>query len=196
MVKTGYGMPSSHAQFVWYFAVSVGLWAWVRHSPSARAGLSGRSGSGGLGGRERRVNGSVGGVGTQNGQVDGAMEPPLSDAYRLQLHHPRLTHAVLSLLTLFIAVLVAASRVYLNYHTPKQVIVGSIAGTCFAVFWFGLTEWVRRIGLVEWVLDLDVVRMARIRDLLCEEDLVEVGCRVWEEKRRRRRLSSAGKKLK
>ncbi len=195
MVKTGYGMPSSHAQFVWYFAVSVGLWAWVRHSPSARAGLSGRSGSGGLGGRERRENGAVGVVGAQDGQVDGAMEPALSDAYRLQLHHPRLTHTVLSLLTLFTAVLVAASRVYLNYHTPKQVIVGSIAGTSFAIIWFGLTEWARRIGLVESVLELDIVRMARIRDLLCEEDLVEVGWRVWEEKRRRRRLGNIGKKI-
>ena len=33
MMGKGYGMPSSHAQFVAYFAVYLGLWMVVRHDP-------------------------------------------------------------------------------------------------------------------------------------------------------------------
>ena len=33
MMGKGYGMPSSHAQFVAYFAVYIGLWVVVRHDP-------------------------------------------------------------------------------------------------------------------------------------------------------------------
>lgn len=33
MMGKGYGMPSSHAQFVAYFAVYLGLWVVVRHDP-------------------------------------------------------------------------------------------------------------------------------------------------------------------
>ena len=111
----------------------------------------------------------------------------MSDVYRLQLHHPRLTHSLLSLAAIASAVLIAISRVYLSYHTPKQVIVGCAIGVLFAMFWFGVTEFVRRQGWVDWVLEWDLMRKARVRDLVCEEDLVEVGWRVWEEKRRRRR---------
>ena len=33
MLGKGYGMPSSHAQFVAFFAVYLGLWVVVRHDP-------------------------------------------------------------------------------------------------------------------------------------------------------------------
>merc|ERR1712080_247566 len=33
MLGKGYGMPSSHAQFVAFFAVYIGLWVVVRHDP-------------------------------------------------------------------------------------------------------------------------------------------------------------------
>src|ERR1700760_191904 len=49
---------------------------------------------------------------------------------------------------------VAASRVYLNYHTPKQVCVGVAAGATFAVVWFLFTAYLRQYGWVDWTLDL------------------------------------------
>lgn len=157
-------MPSSHAQFVSYFAVSVTLFLLFRHSPSAR-------------------NVTASGYGRNN---NAQAKTSISPAYRLQLHHPRLTHALLSLVTIVMAVCVAASRVYLQYHTNMQVLVGCGAGALFAGLWFSFTELVRRLGLIAWVLDLEIVRKARIRDLICEEDLVEIGWQVWEEKRKGR----------
>jgi dolichyldiphosphatase len=34
------------------------------------------------------------------------------------------------------SIIVAYSRVYLNYHTCEQVFVGGFCGTCFAIYWF------------------------------------------------------------
>ena len=172
----GYGMPSSHAQFLGYFAASVVLFVMLRHSPSARIRpADGRSGALHPTASQTR----------EQDKLEGEAEA-LSDVYTLQLHHPQLTHSLLSLVAVASAVLMAVSRVYLSYHTPKQVIVGTAVGAGFAVFWFGLTEVARRIGLIGRFLDWNIVRMARIRDLLCEEDLIELGWQVSERKRRRR----------
>lgn len=171
----GYGMPSSHAQFCGYFAASVVLFVMLRHSPSARARVT-----------DAKARTSATGAATED-------EVPLSEVYTLQLHHPRLTHTLLSLAAIASAVVMAVSRVYLYYHTTKQVIVGTAVGVAFAVGWFGLTEVARRVGLIEWILELDLVRMARIRDLLCEEDLVEIGWQLSERKKRRL-LSAEGTK--
>ena len=185
-------MPSSHAQFVSYFAVSVTLFLLFRHSPSIKViEETGGSATGtGKAGRKRSrsevvvVNGVEKSLNPDT--HDSQVTPPISPAYRLQLHYPRLTHAFLSMAAIGSAALISVSRVYLQYHTPRQVIIGSAAGIAFAVAWFAATEWARRQGLVEWILDLEIVRQARVRDLVCEEDLVEVGWQVWEEKRRKR----------
>lgn len=118
----------------------------------------------------------------------------ISPVYALQLHYPRLTHTLLTLGLAGLAVLVSLSRIYLSYHTPKQVLVGFAAGSSFALIWFAVTEWARRAGWVEWLLEWGIVRSARVRDLLCEEDLVELGWQVWEDKRRRRRIGK-GKRV-
>lgn len=128
----------------------------------------------------------INGTERREDDLDESTTPRMSDVYRLQLHHPKLTHSLLSIATLVLAAAVAVSRVYLQYHTVKQVVVGCCLGTVFAIAWFVATEFVRRTGLVEWVLDLQIVRAARIRDLICEEDLVEIGWQIWEEKRQRR----------
>lgn len=162
----GYGMPSSHAQFVAYWAVYLGLWVWVRHIPATPHTTAPASADASKAKRRQPV-----------------ANVKLSEAYRLQLQHPRLTHAILSLAAAVLALATAASRVYLEYHTPAQVLVGLATGAACAGAWFGVTEVARRMGLFEWLLDLWIVRWARIRDLCCEDDLVEIGWQRWEEKR-------------
>jgi dolichyldiphosphatase len=145
----GYGMPSSHAQFVSFFSVSLTLFLLLRHVP-----------------------------------------------------HPTETHTpfsffqrfLLSLLALASAAGVAYSRIYLNYHTPKQVLVGCAAGAIFAVLWFGVTTFLRRSGLVEWVLETDLARLFRVRDLVIQEDLVDSGWARWVERRRRKLVVQPGSK--
>ncbi|KAF2084374.1 DOLPP1 protein [Saccharata proteae CBS 121410] len=148
MYGKGYGMPSSHAQFVSFFSVYLTLFLLLRHTP-----------------------------------------------------HPTHTHTpttltqriLLSLCALLAAGLVSASRVHLSYHTPKQVLVGCLAGAVFAVFWFGVVAVVRREGWVEWGLGTRVGRALRGRDLVVEEDLVDAGWARWEQRRVRRDEGKKGR---
>jgi dolichyldiphosphatase len=146
----GYGMPSSHAQFVAFFSISLTLFLLFRHVP-------------------KRPTPS---------------HTPLSMKARVGL----------SALTLANAGLVAWSRTYLNYHTPKQVLVGCLAGLVSAVVWFLVTATVRQIGLLAWALDQPVTRLFRMRDLVVEEDLCQAGWEKWEGKRVLRQASANGKK--
>lgn len=145
----GYGMPSSHAQFVAFFSVTLMLFLLFRHVP-----------------------------------------------------HPTETHTpfsfrgrfLLSIVAVACAGAVATSRIYLNYHTPKQVIVGCAAGFAFAVFWFGVTTYLRRAGWVEWALETWISRALRVRDLVVQEDLVDSGWARWEDRRKRQNFRLQGKK--
>jgi len=134
----GYGMPSSHAQFVSFFSLSLTLFLLFRHVP-------------------KRPTPS---------------HTPLSMVLRVGL----------SGLALACAGLVAWSRIYLNYHTPKQVLVGCLAGSVSAVGWFFITTVIRRVGLLAWLLDQPAVRLFRMRDLVVEEDLCQAGWEKWEAK--------------
>ncbi|KAG4028143.1 hypothetical protein MFRU_024g01130 [Monilinia fructicola] len=147
----GYGMPSSHSQFVAFFSISLTLFLLFRHVP-------------------KRPTPS---------------HTPLSIAARVSL----------SALVLINAGLVAWSRIYLNYHTPKQVIVGCAAGAGTAISWFLLTTVVRKSGLLAWILDLPVTRLFRMRDLVVEEDLCQAGWEKWEAKNTSLRPSINGKKI-
>ncbi|KAF2121197.1 DOLPP1 protein [Lophiotrema nucula] len=139
----GYGMPSSHAQFVTFFSLTLTFFLLFRHTP-----------------------------------------------------HPTDTHTpfsffqrfMLSIVALLSAAAVACSRIYLNYHTPKQVLVGCAAGALFAVFWFGFTTFLRRSGLVEWGLDTHLAKILRVRDLVIQEDLVDSGWARWVERRQRKQF--------
>lgn len=146
----GYGMPSSHAQFAAYFAVSAALFLLVRHSPPPPP-------------------------------------PPRSDSGRIpsRIHNPmsRLERAAWSALALVLAAAVAWSRVYLNYHTPRQVVAGCAAGALSAVAWFVATEVARRVGLLTWAIDLPPARWLRIRDLAVEEDPCQAGWEKWDGRR-------------
>ncbi|KAL7625022.1 hypothetical protein AAE478_004236 [Parahypoxylon ruwenzoriense] len=137
----GYGMPSSHAQFVAYFAVSLALFLLLRHRPPHP--------------RIRRRN-----------------HTPMSVPERV----------FWSIVGLGMATAVAWSRVYLNYHTERQVLVGAAAGTVSAVGWFVVTAVVRRSGWLDWALDTPVAKWFRVRDLVVEEDLCQAGWEKWDDK--------------
>lgn len=144
----GYGMPSSHAQFLAYFSVSLSLFLLMRHKPPPS---------------------------TRKDQIPYS-HAPLDLSQKLAL----------SVLTVALAAAVAASRIYLNYHTQTQVLVGIAAGALAGLGWFAVTEVGRRMGWVEWGLESWVGRMGRWRDLVVEEDLAEAGWRVWEDRRGKR----------
>lgn len=143
----GYGMPSSHAQFVFFWSVALSLFLLVRHRPTSKSNKN----------NSRIVE--------------------------------RLT---VSAVSLALAAATAWSRIYLNYHTPKQVFVGSTVGALTAVAWFIFTAVLRSSGLLAWGLDLPLVRAFRVRDLVVEEDLSEAGWDRWEEKRLAKKGSSKG----
>jgi len=103
---------------------------------------------------------------------------------------------LLSLAALASAAAVAASRIYLSYHTPKQVLVGCVAGAIFALFWFGFTTILRRSGWVEWALETWIFRVLRVRDLVVQEDLVDSGWARWEDQRKRQNFRVQNKKRK
>ncbi|KAI9778333.1 MAG: hypothetical protein M1839_008120 [Geoglossum umbratile] len=137
----GYGMPSSHAQFVAYFSVSLALFLLVRHQPNPST-----------------------------------TRTPLSFSIR----------AIVSILAVASACVVATSRIYLSYHTPKQVLVGFVAGIAFAFVWFMFTSALRSSGILHNILDTELLRMGRWRDLVVEEDLQDSGWEKWEAGRLRR----------
>lgn len=137
----GYGMPSSHSQFVAFFSVSLTLFLLCRHVPKRPS----------------------------------ASHTPLSAMARVGL----------SGLAMGCAGMVAWSRIYLSYHTEKQVLVGLAAGTISAVGWFLITTAVRQVGLLAWGLDHPLLRLFRMRDLVVEEDLCQAGWEKWETKRSR-----------
>lgn len=141
MYGKGYGMPSSHAQFVSFFSVTLTLFLLWRHSPKPSP-----------------------------------VHAPITLPQR----------ALLSLVALLCAAAVAASRIYLNYHTDKQVLVGCTAGTFSAAAWFAVTMLLRRNGLLDWGLDTKVARLLKMRDLVVEEDLAEAGWQKWERRREMR----------
>ncbi|KLO79937.1 CAX4 protein [Fusarium fujikuroi] len=141
----GYGMPSSHAQFVAFWSVSLALFLLVRHKPPRVHGIRAES----------------------------------------SLHRPWsvLERVAVSVVAAAIAAATAWSRVYLNYHTPKQVIVGSVAGVISALGWFIIVAAVRQTGWLKWTLDTPLARAFRVRDLVIEEDMCQAGWEKWEKRR-------------
>ncbi|GAB7350279.1 hypothetical protein MBLNU459_g0920t1 [Dothideomycetes sp. NU459] len=148
----GYGMPSSHAQFVSFFSISMLLFLLIRHNPHA---------------------------------------PHASMTHIPTSFIERFALAVLILLG---AASVAQSRVYLNYHTPKQVLAGCAAGAACAVGWFVVTTYLRHTGWIDWGLDTGIARYFRMRDLVVHEDLVDAGWERWQTRRQRRSAASISAK--
>ena len=132
----------------------------------------------------------------------GRHRPPLPEHNRIPLARgnlktlipsPHTQRVFLSMYVLGMAGLVSFSRIYLNYHTPKQVLVGCSAGIFSAFAWFGITSWFRSEGWLHWALDAEVCKWLRIRDLVVEEDLAEAGWREWDKRRRARQKDRKSK---
>lgn len=183
----GYGMPSSHAQFVAFWAVAMTLFLLVRHTPSWTAhGFGPRRGNGsGVtttgqdgGNNNRKEKTSSGRRTTSSWGQDWVMVETYA-------HRPwsLLERAAASLLVLAVAAAVAWSRVYLGYHTVNQVLVGSLAGTLSAAAWYAVTAVVRETGLLAWALESPVARGLRVRDLVVSEDLAQAGWEKWEDRK-------------
>lgn len=181
----GYGMPSSHAQFVAFWAVALGLFLMVRHRPRGeQLRLRGETNAAGASAGGRRGNGT-----TSRGGGLGAVVADNISSYA-DPHRPAwsfVERAAASLLALALAALVAWSRVYLGYHTGRQVLVGWVAGAVCAAGWFGVTYVLREVGLLAWGLDLPLARWFRFRDLVVEEDLSQAGWEKWVERKRQAR---------
>ena len=171
-VGKGYGMPSSHAQFSVFWAVALGLFLVARHKP--RSGTEAARGPGEGTAAGRRTRSGVGRLGQiRLRDVEAYAHQPWSLVERVAV----------SLVALALASMVAWSRVYLGYHTPKQVLAGCSAGFVCAVGWFAVTYILRHTGLLAQALDWPVSRWFRIRDLVVEEDMCQAGWEKWEEKR-------------
>lgn len=137
----GYGMPSSHTQFVAFWSVYLALFLLVRHRPSA----------------DRHANGHG------HGRPWSLLE-----------------RAAISVAACGVAAATACSRIYLDYHTPRQVIVGSAVGVLLALLFFGVTSVVRHTGLLARGLELPLARALRVRDLMVCEDMCQAGWEKWE----------------
>lgn len=110
-VRSAYGMPSAHSQFMGFFMMYMGLRVWCQWS-----GLT----------KWNKVVASFG---------------------------------------LFLASAgVVVSRVYLGYHTGKQVMVGFSIGAFFGTCHYIASMLVRYIGLVDWFLSWKLVQMFLIKD--------------------------------
>ena len=98
-----------------------------------------------------------------------------------------LQRLLLSLFVVLMAAAVSLSRIYLNYHTSRQVLAGCTAGAMAGLGWFVTIWWLRREGWVDWALEISIVKALRVRDLVLEEDVVQAGWREWEYKKQLRR---------
>ncbi|EPE02982.1 dolichyl pyrophosphate phosphatase [Ophiostoma piceae UAMH 11346] len=154
--RRGYGMPSSHAQFAGYWALTIALFLLVRYQKTQNTQKTQK---------------------TQKTQ--GAKKTTSSAATRRDTL--TLTQRVgISVVAFVVAFLIAGSRVYLHYHTPKQVTVGFVAGLVVGAGWFAATAVVRQLGLLDWALSLPLAQYLRLRDLALEEDVLQAGWEKWE----------------
>lgn len=149
MYGKGYGMPSSHAQFMAFYSISLLLFLLFRHRPAI--------------------------------PTKSSVKEDFPYSY---WPSPKTERFFVCGLALLVATNVSLSRIYLNYHTTKQVLIGCSAGALSAFAWFALTAWLRYSGLLAMILDLEISRWLRLRDLVVEEDLVEAGWKEWDKRRK------------
>lgn len=108
------------------------------------------------------------------------------NASKSHIATPLWQRLALALLSIACAAAVAQSRIYLNYHTPKQVYVGVTAGVVCAIGWFFVTSFARRYGIVDRLLETPLLRSLRFRDLVVNETLEDAGWVRWEMAKQKR----------
>lgn len=180
----GYGMPSSHAQFVAFWAVAMVLFLLVRHTPSwtdhgyRPAYQQQRQQQG----EDNNNNNSASSSSSTSRRKNAwGEEWVMVESYA---HRPwsRAERAAASAVVLAAAAAVSWSRVYLGYHTVPQVLVGALAGAACAGAWYAATAALRAAGLLAWALESPVARGLRLRDLVVSEDLSQAGWEKWEDR--------------
>jgi dolichyldiphosphatase len=189
-VGKGYGMPSSHAQFAVFWAVAVSLFLLVRHRPrqtcrEKAAAVVGKESSDAR--QQRQGDGNRhGGLAEVSRAYRTGGFPALNTSIEAYAHASwtLAERAMVSACALLVAGLVAWSRVYLGYHTVRQVLAGCAAGAGCAAAWFAATYLLRETGALAWALELPPARWFRVRDLVVTEDLCQAGWEKWEERRR------------
>ncbi|CAH0394355.1 unnamed protein product [Bemisia tabaci] len=92
-----YGMPSSHSQFIWFFASYMAYFIFLRLHLHSR-----------------------------NDSIDPSKE--------------YIGKSVVALGCIVLALVVSYSRIYLQYHTWRQVTYGAFTGIFFGSFWFGIVH--------------------------------------------------------
>ena len=172
----GYGMPSSHAQFAWFWAVAVGLFLMVRHRPVPRPHTLTTS-------KVERKDPALADV-PRAYRAGGLRAASQSVEAYAHTHWTTTQRAGASAGALVVAALVAWSRVYLGYHSVRQVVAGCVAGAGCGAAWFAVTYVLRETGVLAWGLEMPVARWFRVRDLVVGEDLCQAGWEKWEERRR------------
>ena len=91
------------------------------------------------------------------------------------------------------ASLVCMSRIYLRYHTTRQVLAGAGTGGFLGLAWYITVIVLRSTGLVDWVLHWRVVEMLWFKDGdigSLEHDLYEEWME-WRAQRSRDKESSS-----
>ncbi|CAG8433160.1 9561_t:CDS:2 [Diversispora eburnea] len=80
------------------------------------------------------------------------------------------------------AILYLFTRIYLNYHTSKQIIVGNIAGILFAIGWFILIENILRpLGLFDLIVNSEIAKYLYLRDSSDNENIIRIEYMNWVE---------------
>ncbi|GBC00998.1 hypothetical protein RclHR1_04020024 [Rhizophagus clarus] len=124
---SGYGMPSSHAQFIAYFTIFASVYLY----------------------------------------------------YKITFRNNSWKFPIILGLILF-SCLVSYSRIYLNYHTTKQVIIGNILGLTFAIFWYILLEKIiRPLGIFKIIIESRLARYFYIRDNSSIKDIIKIEYMNW-----------------
>lgn len=178
----GYGMPSSHAQFVAFWAVAMALFLLVRHTPSWTDHGYGPRSAAAADGQGNRQAGPRSSASSSRRASSWGQDWVMVETYA---HRPWSypERAAAAVFVLGAAALVAWSRVYLGYHTVNQVLVGCLAGAACAVAWYAATSAARKLGLLAWALESPVARGLRVRDLVVSEDLCQAGWEKWEDRK-------------
>ncbi|CAJ0632336.1 8116_t:CDS:2 [Entrophospora sp. SA101] len=120
---TGYGMPSSHAQFIAFFAIFAILYLYNRNN--------------------------------------------------------KWKFPIACFLIIF-SILVSYSRIYLNYHTTKQVLFGNLFGSIFALVWYIIIELlIRPLGFYKYLINTDLARSFYLRDSALVPDVLRFEYIFW-----------------
>ncbi|CAG8694468.1 4757_t:CDS:2 [Cetraspora pellucida] len=123
----GYGMPSSHAQFIAYFTTFSILYLYIRIT-----------------------------------------------------FDQNLWKFPIAFSLIILSITVSYSRIYLDYHTSKQVLVGNIFGVGFALIWFIITESIlRSFGVFKLIVESPLAKFFYLRDSSYVPNIIKVEYMNW-----------------